>query len=58
MKEDGKPYPQLRWHFVWVSVKMLHYERTDVSEGIDFSKTNSSKECMLCYYWFSKKCWI
>ena len=50
--ERGKFYPQLffRWHFVWVSVKMLQYERIDVSEGIDVNKTNSSKEC----YWFFK----
>ena len=33
---------------------MLQYKRIDVSEGIDVNKTSSSKECMLCHYWFFK----
>ena len=35
---------------------MLHYDRIDVSEGIDVSKTIASKECIicLCYYSFEK----
>ena len=33
---------------------MLQYEKIDVSEGIDFNKTSSSKECMFCHYWFFK----
>ena len=28
------------------------YDRTDISEGIDLAKSNSSKECMICHYWF------
>ena len=35
-------------------VKTLQYERIDVSEGIDFHKTNKSKKCELCHYWFFK----
>ena len=31
---------------------MLEYNKIDISEGIDISKTNKSKECMLCHYWF------
>ena len=31
---------------------MLQYDRTDISEGIDINKTNKSKECMLCHYWY------
>ena len=31
---------------------MLQYEKPDVSEGIDISKTRTSKECMLCHYWY------
>ena len=31
---------------------MLQYEKNDVSEGIDVNKTNASKECMLCHYWY------
>ena len=35
-----------------MSYKMLQYEKTNVSEGIDINKTNASKECMLCHYWY------
>ena len=31
---------------------MLQYDRINISEGIDINKTNKSKECMLCYYWY------
>ena len=31
---------------------MLEYEKIDISEGIDVDKTNESKECMLCHYWY------
>ena len=33
---------------------MLQYEKIDVSEGIDTSKTSASKECMLFHYWCFK----
>ena len=33
---------------------MLQYQKIDVSEGIDVNKTNASKECELCHYWFFK----
>ena len=33
---------------------MLQYEGIDISEGIDIHKTNASKECMLCHYWYFK----
>ena len=33
---------------------MLQYEKIDISEGIDVNKTNASKECQLCHYWFFK----
>ena len=33
---------------------MLHYERIDISEGIDFDKENKSVECMICHYWYFK----
>ena len=32
-------------------IKMLEYDRIDISEGIDISKSNKSKEYMLCHYW-------
>ena len=31
---------------------MLQYEKIDISEGIDIDKTNTSKEYMLCHYWY------
>ena len=40
-----------RRHFVSF-IRMLHYEKIDVSEGIDTNKTRLSKECMLCHYWY------
>ena len=33
---------------------MLQDEKIDISEGIDVNKTNASKECQLCHYWFFK----
>ena len=33
---------------------MLEYERIDISEGIDVNKTNLSKECDICCYWYFK----
>ena len=31
---------------------MLQYERIDISEGIKINKSNKSKECMICHYWY------
>ena len=31
---------------------MLHYDRIAIIEGIDLDKSNNSKECMICCYWF------
>ena len=33
------------------NIKMLYYDRIDVSERIDIIKTSASKECDTCYYW-------
>ena len=33
---------------------MLQYEKNSVSEGTDINKTNTSKEYMLCHYWYFK----
>ena len=33
---------------------MLQYKRIDASEGIDINKSNKSKECMLCHFWYFK----
>ena len=31
---------------------MLEYDRIDISKGIDIDKTNKSKECDICHYWY------
>ena len=31
---------------------MIEYERINISEKIDVDKTNKSKECILCHYWY------
>ena len=31
---------------------MIQYEKIDISEKIDVDKTNKSKECRLCHYWY------
>ena len=31
---------------------MLKYDKIDITEGIDFNKTNKLKECMFCHYWY------
>ena len=31
---------------------MLYYDRINLNEGIDVPKSNNSKECMICRYWF------
>ena len=31
---------------------MLEYDRIDIPEGIDVNKTNLSKECDICHYWY------
>ena len=31
---------------------MLYFDRTGVSEKIDFNKTSASKKCDICHYWY------
>ena len=31
---------------------MLCYDRIDACEGINVNKTNTSKKCNICYYWY------
>ena len=35
-------------------MKLLQYERIDISKCINFDKTNKSVECMICHYWYFK----
>ena len=39
--------------FVWV-IKLLQYDKIDVSEAIDINKTSASKDCDICHYWYSQ----
>ena len=31
---------------------VLYYDRTDKDEGTDPTKSNNSRECTICHYWF------
>ena len=31
---------------------MLRYHKIDITEGIDVDKTNKSRECLFCHYWY------
>ena len=33
-------------------LKMLYFNRIDVSEKIDVIKTSALKECHICHYWY------
>ena len=35
-------------------MKILEYDRIDISEGIDVNRTNFLKECDICNYWYFK----
>ena len=34
------------------SIKVIYYDRIDVSKGIDVNKTSISKEYHICHYWY------
>ena len=34
------------------NIKILYYDRIDVSEGIGVNKTRQSKESNICHYWY------
>ena len=36
--------------FIKIIYKMLYYDRSDVSEGINVIKVNISKKCIICHY--------
>ena len=33
---------------------MLEFDEIDILEGIDLNKTNLSKKCDICHYWYFK----
>ena len=36
-------------------MKMLYYDRIELSERIDINKTSASKSCDICHYWYFLK---
>ena len=32
------------------NIKILYYDKTNVSDGIDIDKASASKECDICHY--------
>ena len=52
LKEDGKCYPQVFLDECLYELSTLEYDRIDISEGIEINKTNASKECDICHYWY------
>ena len=50
-EKDRKCYPQIFLDDCLYEIKMLEYDRIDISEGIDVKKSNDkSKECDICHY--------
>ena len=35
-------------------MKMLQFDKSDVSDEIDTNQITGSKKCMLCHYWYFK----
>ena len=33
-------------------IKLIYYDRIDVSEGIDINRIIASKKCDICRYWY------
>ena len=53
-EEDSNFYLQLFLDDTFYELNMLEYEKIDIAEGIDVNKTNLSKECDICHYWYFK----
>ena len=39
-------------HECLYELQTLEHDRVDLSEGTDINKTNASKECDICHYWY------
>ena len=37
---------------VFMSYKILEYDKIDISEGVDINKTSTSKDCDIYCYWY------
>ena len=54
-EKDVKYYPPVYLdECLYEVLKMIQYERIDISEEIDFNKIKVSVECMICHYWYFK----
>ena len=44
----------LRWMPLWIinNIKMLYYDRINISEGINVNKKSEWKECDICHYYY------
>ena len=31
---------------------MIYYDKTDISDGIDVNNTSTSRDCVICHYWY------
>ena len=51
ISEENKLYPQVFLDDTLYQ-KMLKYDKSDITEGIDVDKTNKSRECIFCHYWY------
>ena len=51
-QEDKKYYLHGFLDECLYELQMLEYVRVDILKGIDVNKTNTSKECDICHYWF------
>ena len=40
------------------NLRMLYYDRIDVSEGIDINKTSESNDCDICHSWYFLNKWL
>ena len=50
---NNKYYPQVFINeYNMINIKMLHCDRTDVSEGIVCNNTSKLSECNICHHWY------
>ena len=40
------------------NIKLLKYDRTDISEQINVNKISKSKELNICHYWYFLNTWL
>ena len=40
------------------NIKILYFDRLDISERIYINKTSASKECDICHYWYFLNKWF